>query len=59
MPEPPSSPTHFLAFFVGAAVVFEDVLLAHAVHESNHAQGHFTFEVEDEAEGEVMKDIRL
>ena len=59
VPEPPGSPAHFPAFFVGAAVVFEDELFAHAVHESDHAQGHFAFEVKDEAEGEMLVEFRI
>ena len=55
MPEPPGSAAHFFAFFVSAAVVLEDELVGHAVHESDYAEGNFVFEVEDEAEGEVVE----
>ena len=58
MPEPPGGPAHFLAFFVGAAVVLEDELVGHAIHEGDHAEGEFVFEVEDEAEGEVLGNLR-
>ena len=43
MPEAPGGTTHFPAFFVGAAVVFEDVLLAPAVQEGDHVERHFVF----------------
>lgn len=42
MPEPPGGPAHFFAVY-GAAAVFEDVLVAHAVEEGDEAEGEFVF----------------
>ena len=58
MPETPSGAAPLFALFVGAAVVLEDELVGHAIHEGDHAEGEFVFEVEDEAEGEVLGNLR-
>ena len=46
VPATPSGAAPLPAFFVRAAVVFEDELVGHAVHESDQMQWHFAFEVE-------------
>lgn len=56
MPKPPARTAQLPALFVKPAVVFQDAPIAHAIEESDEAEGDVAFEVEGEAEGEVIEE---
>ncbi len=58
MPETPGGPALLFALDY-AAVIFKDMLLAHAVEEGDEAEGEFVFEIEAETEGKMLGELRI